>query len=225
MAFIPNPRDLPYVNHKDGNKVNNAASNLEWMSAGENTQHAQYTLRQMGKLSPEDVEHIKRRYNAGDRQEDLAARYRISQNAISQIVQRKTWRACPGVVKQASIGAVPDPVLEWRASPSFPGYSVSSFGQIRRDRCGMFTRAGTPVPIQLSAGSHGYPRVNLSTVLGGSASIAVHRLVAEAFLGPAEGRFVNHRNGDRTDNRITNLEYVTAAGNMRHRFGYAYRSA
>lgn len=29
-AFIPNPENLPEVNHKDENKVNNAADNLEW---------------------------------------------------------------------------------------------------------------------------------------------------------------------------------------------------
>lgn len=31
-AFIPNPDNLPYVNHKDENKINNNADNLEWCS-------------------------------------------------------------------------------------------------------------------------------------------------------------------------------------------------
>lgn len=39
-AFIPNPQDLPQINHKDGNKLNDAALNLEWVTAQGNTCHA-----------------------------------------------------------------------------------------------------------------------------------------------------------------------------------------
>ena len=58
-AFIPNPHNLPQVNHKDGNKQNNAAENLEWCSCSFNLKHAR-------RMHPDMVDAM-RHYNRFER--------------------------------------------------------------------------------------------------------------------------------------------------------------
>jgi hypothetical protein len=97
-AFIPNPEKLPVVNHKDGNKLNNTAGNLEWATHSENTQHAYDTgLKRRGeefncaKLTDADVEAIKLRFVKGDRSVDIARDYAVVEGSIANIRSGRAW--------------------------------------------------------------------------------------------------------------------------------------
>lgn len=58
--YIPNPNNLPCINHKDGNKLNNNVDNLEWCSYSENNAHAlKNGLRKPRGLTSEEAKEMR----------------------------------------------------------------------------------------------------------------------------------------------------------------------
>lgn len=102
--------------------------------------------------------------------------------------------------------------MTWRSIPSLSClYEASDDGRIRR---AVPPRAGREL-LQSDDG-RGYRKVSVC-VLGKEATVVVHRLVAEAFIGPCPaGCVVNHLDGHKDNNRPENLEYTTPAGNSAH---------
>lgn len=98
--FIPNPNNLPEVNHKDGNKENNRVDNLEWCTKKENMQHRSDVLGCMvgtdnptNKLTDEQVIEI---YNlckdTNMLYKDIADMYNIVPSQVSLIVGGYKWK-------------------------------------------------------------------------------------------------------------------------------------
>jgi len=87
--FVPNPHKKPFVNHKDGRKYNNRASNLEWVTPAENAQHAQKMGLVRRKLTEKDVREIRKSKMPSYR---ICFKYDVSIGTINSVRKRLTWK-------------------------------------------------------------------------------------------------------------------------------------
>ena len=99
--------------------------------------------------------------------------------------------------------------IEWRDIPGFDGrYNCSDNGDIYSLVSGIILRP--------TENNHGYMQVSLHKD-GKQNQMIVHRIIAMVFLGECPiGLQVNHIDGDKTNNCVSNLEYVTPAENIAH---------
>jgi hypothetical protein len=97
-------------------------------------------------------------------------------------------------------------------------YEVSDLGRVRRCVTSSGGQAGTLLTQCRGGGVRSpYPVVNIVCDDGKCRTTRVHRMVADAFLGPCpDGMEVNHIDGDKMNPRASNLEYVTPGGNRTH---------
>ncbi len=102
----------------------------------------------------------------------------------------------------------------WKDIPEYDAYAVSNHGRIRRTKASRGTRVGKL--LNPWKGTDGYLYVTLC-IDREIKAVAMHRLVCLAFMGPyPEGKETNHKDGDKANPRLDNLEWMTRTENNLH---------
>lgn len=102
----------------------------------------------------------------------------------------------------------------------FPGYFITRSGRVfSKYRAGRHFKNGPiykPVELKQQMSGRGYRMVFL-TNKNGKATCYIHKLIAQTFIpNPFNKREVNHKDGDKLNNNIKNLEWVTKKENYYH---------
>jgi hypothetical protein len=215
LVLLPKICGKNVVNHKDGNKLNNHVDNLEWTTQSENVAHSLNVLH--GRTShPRMVIQLKDGKQISEHKSvtEAGKAVGLTRHAINKV--------CLGINKTAG-------GYEWefvdknhnhknidlsgsRRIYDYDNYFVFPDGQVYNRMRKSFLK---PV-----VNASGYCYITLCRN-GKKKNHYVHRIVAEHFISTDKqlnfaGLQVNHKNRERNDNRVENLEWVTSSENMIH---------
>jgi hypothetical protein len=197
--------DNDTVDHIYGDKSNNRASDLRWASPS--MQAFNRKKRNMQGRLVAQFDSQGKFMKIWNKMEDAAKAFGTDTSNISlgckkgYRIENHYWRYYDGDVKDE----VWKPIIDDKIKE---GYQVSSHGRIKKLK-GAVTY-GTITPC-------GYFYITFKPKEGTKrVGRYIQRVVAAMFHGPDESKYVNHKDGNKTNNHYLNLEYVTKAENSKH---------
>lgn len=208
-AFIPNPDNLPIVTHLDGNNSNNHVDNLEWRLA--NCRSENYYTKKIDVYNSLGI--LVKQFNSI---KEASLAYNVGSKSITECCKSSykflkglqfRYKGEPFQTKMMYENTSVFKGEEWRPIPGYENYQVSSFGRVKNSREWL---------LKCQPNNKGYLVAPLHNN-NHCKTIAVHRLVALAFLpNPNKLASINHKDEDKTNNHVENLEWCTAKYNTRY---------
>jgi len=215
LAFIPNPENKPTVNHKNHNRADNRVENLEWATITEQNIHLRKPSTEVTRLRGSRA--VWRCSLDGEKLEYYktirdAAKWLLDNKGVEGgwknisavcLNKRKTSHGFKWIYDTSQENIFENEI--WKDIPKeilkgYIGYKVSDQGRIKNPK-GKFLKG---------FGDTGYRRVSL-----GQSKYSIHLLVAQVFLPNFYNKpFVNHKDHDKSNCKLYNLEWVTQSENI-----------
>lgn len=223
-TFIPNPEKKKTVNHKNHDKLDNRVENLEWATSTEQNNHKRKVSQEKKKLiSSRKVWRIDKITNEKlELYETMtdAAKWIFDQNLTTSKEKQNITNICAVCRKRRGYKTafgfkwayddISNDIYAneiWKPIPkhlinNVEGYHISCYGRVK-NRTGRI--------------SNGYISNDYRIISVGKNSYKLHRLVAQTFLPNYFGKsIVNHKDLNKQNSSLYNLEWVTFSENSRH---------